>query len=89
SCDCYACKNHSAAYVHHLFDAKELLAYRLATIHNLRFMHNLMADIRKSILEGTFAYFKADFLNNYKPTNEEVRIEQKKKWIEARHPREG
>jgi queuine tRNA-ribosyltransferase len=89
SCDCYTCKNHSAAYVHHLFDAKELLAYRLATIHNLRFMNNLMADIRQSILNGTFASFKADFLNNYKPTNEEVRIEQKKKWIEARHPREG
>ncbi len=89
SCDCYTCKNHSAAYVHHLFDAKELLAYRLATIHNLRFMRNLMSDIRKSILDGTFASFKADFLNNYKPTNEEVRIEQKKKWIEVRHPKEG
>jgi len=89
SCDCYTCQNHSAAYVHHLFDAKELLAYRLATIHNLRFMNNLMGDIRQSILSGTFASFKSNFLNNYKPTNEEVRIEQKKKWIEARHPREG
>jgi queuine tRNA-ribosyltransferase len=88
SCDCYTCKNHSAAYIHHLFDAKELLAYRLATIHNLRFMNNLMADIRQSILNGTFASFKLDFLNNYKPTNEEVRIEQKKKWIEVRHPKE-
>ncbi len=88
-CDCYTCQNHSAAYVHHLFDAKELLAYRLATIHNLRFMNNLMSDIRQSILNGTFASFKSDFLNNYKPTNEEVRIEQKKKWIEVRHPKEG
>jgi queuine tRNA-ribosyltransferase len=89
SCDCYTCQNHSAAYVHHLFDAKELLAYRLATIHNLRFMNNLMTDIRQSILNGTFASFKSDFLNNYKPTNEEVRIEQKKKWIQTRHPKEG
>lgn len=88
SCDCYTCKNHSAAYVHHLFDAKELLAYRLATIHNLRFMNNLISDIRQSILNGSFASFKTDFLNNYKPTNEEVRIEQKKKWIEVRHPKE-
>lgn len=88
TCDCYTCKNHSAAYVHHLFDAKELLAYRLATIHNLRFMNNLMTDIRKSILGGKFSSFKSDFLNNYKPTNEEVRIEQKKKWIEVRHPKE-
>ncbi|MDD4923966.1 MAG: tRNA guanosine(34) transglycosylase Tgt [Dehalococcoidales bacterium] len=89
SCDCYTCKNHSAAYIHHLFDAKELLAYRLATIHNLRFMNNLMSDIRQAILDGKFASFKSDFLNNYKPTNEEVRIEQKKKWIEVRHPKEG
>ncbi len=74
--------------MHHLFDAKELLAYRLATIHNLRFMNNLMTDIRKSILGGKFSSFKSDFLNNYKPTNEEVRIEQKKKWIEVRHPKE-
>jgi queuine tRNA-ribosyltransferase len=87
-CDCYTCKNHPAAYIHHLFDAKELLAYRLATIHNLRFMNNLMSDIRQSIFNGSFASFKADFLNNYKPTNEEVRIEQKKKWIEVRHPKE-
>lgn len=89
SCDCYTCRNHSAAYVHHLFDAKELLAYRLATIHNLRFMNNLMSDIRQSILNGTFASFKSAFLNNYKPTNEEVRIEQKKKWIEVRHQKDG
>jgi queuine tRNA-ribosyltransferase len=88
SCDCYTCRNHSAAYVHHLFDAKELLAYRLATIHNLRFMNNLMTDIRKSILNDSFASFKSSFLNNYRPTNEEVRIEQKKKWIEVRHPKE-
>jgi len=84
-CDCYTCRNHSAAYVHHLFDAKELLAYRLATIHNLRFMRNLMADIRQAILNGTFSSFKSEFLDTYKPTNEKVRIEQKKKWIEARH----
>ena len=41
-CDCYTCETFSAAYVHHLFKAKELLAFCLATIHNLRFILRLM-----------------------------------------------
>ncbi|MCL5432125.1 MAG: tRNA guanosine(34) transglycosylase Tgt [Patescibacteria group bacterium] len=46
------------AYLHHLFRARELLAYRLATIHNVKFMMNLMADIRQSIMEKRFAKLK-------------------------------
>lgn len=38
SCDCYTCQNFTRAYLHHLFKAKELLYYRLASIHNLRMM---------------------------------------------------
>ena len=83
-CICYTCKNFSAAYLHHLFRCGELLALRLATIHNLTFISNLMADIREAILKDTFASFKDDFPKNYKPTNEEERISQKKKWLEAR-----
>lgn len=48
-CDCYTCKNYSRAYVHHLFKQRELLAYRLATIHNLVFMERLFAKIRNDI----------------------------------------
>jgi len=48
-CDCYTCQNFSAAYLHHLFKCEELLAYRLATIHNLRFVLRLMDEIRKHI----------------------------------------
>ena len=47
SCDCYTCRTFSAAYLSHLFRAEELLALRLATIHNLRFISNLMQDIRR------------------------------------------
>jgi queuine tRNA-ribosyltransferase len=83
-CDCYTCTHFSAAYVSHLFRAQELLAYRLATIHNLRFMARLMEDVRNSILGGTFETFKRDFLSGYKTTDEEVRLEQKQKWIKAR-----
>lgn len=53
-CDCYTCRHFSAAYLHHLFRARELLAYRLASIHNLRFLQNLMATMRSALVEGTF-----------------------------------
>ncbi|MCL4397457.1 tRNA guanosine(34) transglycosylase Tgt [Patescibacteria group bacterium] len=61
-CNCYTCQNYSRAYLHHLFRARELLAYRLATIHNLYFMDQLMKKIRKAIREKRFAKLKADWL---------------------------
>ncbi len=83
-CDCYACRNFSAAYLHHLFRSQELLSYRLATIHNLRFIVRLMARIRQAILDGTFAEFKDAFLKRYRPTDADTRAEQKQKWLESR-----
>ena len=84
ACGCYTCQNFSAAYLHHLFHCGELLALRLATLHNLTFMHNLMQDIRTAILNDSYSSFREDFHKNYQPTNEEARIEQKKKWLKAR-----
>ena len=83
-CDCYACRNFSAAYLWHLFRAKELLGLRLATIHNLRFVLRLMADLREAIVEGRFDRFRRQFLDTYRPTDEVVRQEQKEKWLKAR-----
>jgi len=83
-CDCYTCRTFSAAYLHHLFNCNELLAYRLATIHNLNFISNLMRKIRSAILNGTFSSFKDSFLSGYKPTDEKVRLEQKQKWLKSR-----
>ncbi len=80
-CDCYTCRTFSAAYLHHLFKAEELLVYRLATIHNLRFISNLMAKMRNAILDGAFNEFRASFLANYQPTDEDTRVEQKEKWL--------
>lgn len=51
-CSCYTCANFTRAYLHHLFIQRELLSYRLATIHNLTFIENLFTDIRKQIEEG-------------------------------------
>ncbi len=84
ACHCYTCQNFSAAYLHHLFRCKELLAYRLATIHNLAFMSNLVQSIRNSIINGTFDSLRKEFLSHYKTTDEQTRISQKQKWLEAR-----
>ncbi len=86
-CDCYTCRRFSAAYLHHLFASRELLAYRLATIHNLTFMHRLMTDTRNAVLDGTFEAFKAGFLSGYRTTDEAVRLNQKQKWLRAQEAR--
>ena len=83
-CDCYTCRTFSAAYLSHLFRSDELLALRLATIHNLRFIGNLMKKIRSSIMRDTFGEFRQDFLSNYKTTDEKVRVEQKTRWLKDR-----
>lgn len=51
-CSCYTCTHYSRAYLHHLFKAKEMTGYTLASIHNLHFMVELMADYRRKILAG-------------------------------------
>ncbi len=66
SCDCYTCRNFSRAYLRHLFMAKEILSSVLATIHNLRFYHQLMAGMREALTRGEFQHFKNSFLVDYK-----------------------
>jgi len=83
-CDCYTCRTFSAAYLHHLFSCDELLAYRLASIHNLNFINNLMNKARSAILNGTFSSFKDNFLVSYQPTDEQIRLNQKQKWLKSR-----
>ncbi|MDD1711193.1 MAG: tRNA guanosine(34) transglycosylase Tgt, partial [Methanoregulaceae archaeon] len=83
-CTCYTCRNFSAAYLHHLFNAGELLAYRLSTIHNLTFIQNLMDKIRDAISEGNFNSFREEFLSTYQVTDENIRLNQKEKWLKNR-----
>ncbi len=83
-CGCYTCRNFSAAYLHHLFICNELLAYRLATIHNLNFIDKLMAGARAAILSGTFGSFRDGFRAGYQPTDEEMRLNQKQKRLKDR-----
>jgi len=62
NCACWVCQNFSRAYLHHLFRAKELLAYRLASYHNLCFMTNLTEQIRQAIAEDRFEQLKKEWL---------------------------
>ncbi len=84
TCDCSTCRNYTAAYLHHLFHARELLAYRLGTIHNLRFMQREMETIRNSIEHGTFDQQMRRFLDTYSVANVEAAQEQKRKWATTR-----
>ena len=54
-CACEACRIHSRAYIAHLFRAKELLAYRLATIHNVTWTLQLLGRLRSSLVDGSYA----------------------------------
>jgi queuine tRNA-ribosyltransferase len=83
-CDCYTCRTFSAAYLSHLFRSEELLALRLASIHNLRFISNLVQQVRASILDNAFKAFREGFLSRYKPTDENIRVDQKRRWMKAR-----
>ena len=62
-CDCYTCCNYSRGYLRHLFMAKEPLAIRLATIHNLYFLESLMRQIRSAIKERKFEELKREWLS--------------------------
>lgn len=62
NCSCPTCRDFSRAYLHHLFRNQEITGIRLATLHNVYFIHNLMAGIRQSIAEGQFLEFKESYL---------------------------
>ncbi len=70
TCDCHACINYTAAYLHHLFKAKEVLGLRLASTHNLRFLAREMESIRTAIERGTFAGQHAEFIGRYRVVGE-------------------
>jgi queuine tRNA-ribosyltransferase len=62
-CHCFACQYHTKAYLNHLFKSGEILAVRLLTEHNLQFYLELMARIRKAILEQKFSAMAENYKN--------------------------
>ena len=65
TCDCYTCTHYTAAYVHHLFRAKEMLSSTLCTIHNERFVVRLVDRIRASLQDGTFDALREETTGAY------------------------
>lgn len=84
ACDCLTCREFSAGYLHHLARAGELLYFRLASLHNLRFLLRLMGEIRQAIFAGTFGALHAAFQVRYVPASEAVRTEQRRLWLAAK-----
>jgi queuine tRNA-ribosyltransferase len=64
-CPCEGCRRFSRAYLRHLFAARELLAYRALTLHNLTFYLGLMRDMRRAVADGAFGRFRSRFLARY------------------------
>lgn len=65
NCDCYTCRNFSRAYIRHLIKANELLGLRLATWHNLKFLIDLMKNVRQAIMEDRLGDFRNEFFSAY------------------------
>ena len=64
TCDCYACRNFSRAYLHHLQKVNEILGARLNTIHNLHYYLHLMQEIRDALYADRFEQWKQEFYEN-------------------------
>ena len=60
-CNCYTCQNYSRAYLNHLYKSKEMIYFRLGSIHNLYYYLNLMKECREAILNDNWIQFKKDF----------------------------
>lgn len=87
ACDCLACSRFTMAYLHHLFRNDEILGYRLATAHNIRYLVRLTERMRAAVQAGDFEEFAADYLGRYTAVDEGVRRAQKAKWLERGAPK--
>lgn len=64
-CKCYTCRNYSRAYLRHLFKSEEILSSMLLSEHNIHFLVNTMAKMRKAIEEDRFQEYKKEFYDKY------------------------
>ena len=64
-CDCYTCKNHTKAYIRHLYKTQEATAATLLSIHNIHFLIKLSQDLRNSIIEGNFESYCDELMRGF------------------------
>jgi queuine tRNA-ribosyltransferase len=72
TCDCYTCRNFTRAYLRHLVAAGEVLALRLVSLHNLRFLVRLAQDARTAILAGDLMKWSEDWLARFRGGREPI-----------------
>ena len=65
TCDCYACRNYTKAYIRHLITADETFGARLLSIHNIRFLIKLTEELREAIKNNTLLEYREEFLVKY------------------------
>lgn len=65
NCNCYCCKNYTKAYLRHLINVDEMLAAMLLSLHNITFLHKLMADMREAIFADSLTEFAEEFYAKY------------------------
>ncbi len=70
-CACYTCRHYSRAYLRHLYLSREILAYRLNSIHNVHYYINLMGEMRKAVINDAFDDFRKHFYEQQTPGSEE------------------
>ena len=64
-CNCYCCKNYTKAYLRHLINVNEMLASMLLSLHNVTFLHKLMADMREAIFADSLTDFADEFYSEF------------------------
>ena len=77
TCDCFACKHFTRAYLRHLLNVNEILGLRMVSVHNSHLFLKIMADARAHLATGTFAEFYRDFIAHYVPSKKVLAARQK------------
>jgi queuine tRNA-ribosyltransferase len=68
TCDCFACRHFTRAYLRHLLHAQEILGLRMLSVHNVHLFLKILAEVRAHLAAGTFAAFYRDFIAHYLPS---------------------
>jgi queuine tRNA-ribosyltransferase len=76
TCDCFACRHFTRAYLRHLLNVNEILGLRMVSVHNSHLFLKIMADARAAIATGTFKEFHRDFIANYVPSRKVLSARQ-------------
>ena len=76
TCDCFACRHFTRAYLRHLLNVNEILGLRMVSVHNSHLFLKIMADARAAIAAGTFQEFYQDFIAHYVPSRKVLSARQ-------------